>query len=86
MPKDNVAGIGEAISKLLEINDVPAEKLQDALGDSLFTAIQQNDYNYITLADMQKVADLFGLVFVMNFQSIDNLYRNQGAGDNHNEQ
>lgn len=74
-------GIALAIRKLQSIYSISDEIMMEILGDSVYTAIMQNNYDYITIGDMQKLADAVGLVFVMNFQSVDQYL----AGSKENE-
>lgn len=64
-------GLAHSLEQLQEIHGVTDEQVMELLGDALYTAMQQNNYAFITIADMMKLADAFGMVFIMNFQSID---------------
>lgn len=80
-------GISMAIAKLQEIYEITDEQMAEIVGDPVYQAMQQNLYDRITIADMQHIADAFGFVFVMNFQSLEQYLTDQpqGAGENENE-
>ena len=81
---DEQTGIAVSVTKLKEIYQITDDQLGEALGDQVYTAMLQNNYEYITMRDMINLADMFGLVFVMNFQSLD-VYLAGSEEQNNNE-
>ena len=80
-------GISMAIAKLQEIYEITDEQMAETVGDPVYQAMRENLYDRITIADMQRIADAFGFVFVMNFQNLEQYLTDQpqGAGENENE-
>jgi len=75
---DEKEGIAFAVTKLQKVFGISDSDMMELMGDEVFTAIMQNNYSFITIGDMLKLADGLGLVFVMNFQSLDQ-YLDQGS-------
>jgi len=74
---DDKVGIAASIKALKQKFGATDDDFMELLGDSLYTAVMQNNYNFITVDDLMKIADYFGLVFVMHFQSLD-VYESKG--------
>jgi len=68
---DEKQGIANAVEQLKSKLSLTDDDLEEILGDSVLEAMKQNNYAYITIADMQKLADEIGLIFIMNFQTLD---------------
>ena len=71
--------IKAAIEQLQKIYGITADDMMGILGDSVYTAVQQEQWNYITLGDLKNLADELGLIFIVGFRSIDQEIE-QGAG------
>jgi len=72
MPELNeTKGLAYSIGAIKKIYDFTDEQLEEILGDSVFAAMMQNNYGFVTIKDMMNLADALGLVFVINFQSLD---------------
>ena len=79
LAKDGIALGMEQLQKAYQLEEGAIQKI---LGDSVFTAVQQNNYEFITLGDMQRLADALGLIFIMNFQSLDQYLGSDKDGHN----
>ena len=71
--------IKSAIEQLQKIYGMTNDDMMGILGDSVYTAVQQEQWNYITLGDLKNLADELGLIFIVGFRSIDQEIE-QGAG------
>jgi len=63
--------IKSAIEQLQKIYGMTNDDMMGILGDSVYTAVQQEQWNYITLGDLKNLADELGLIFIVGFRSID---------------
>lgn len=79
--KIELEGTALIIAKLKDIYNITDDDFMELLGDSVFTAMNQNNYTFITIADMMKIADAADLVFIMNFQTVEN-YLKPGSQEN----